>query len=329
MSNKIKKGIFLFLVFTGIAYAAIFIFYLKGMPKNVKIDWNIIYICGIIALFIIYNFFNVLRVYYLGRIFSKEFTLNDSALFTLGGVLLAVITPFQAGGMPFQLYIMSKRGIKPGEGSSILIARGLQSVLVFIVIIPFTMIFFSNLLSGSMVSMLLKYFMILYSAIFIIIGLILFFTSNIKKWIAHSINNARLNRFFMRIIEEVSGFKTGMQSMMTRGWKENLLSVVCTFIALNAGFAMSYFIVRMVYGRDDFFLAYNIQFILTYLSAFVPTPGSSGIAEGGIALFYSQIIAKDQIILYIFLSRLITTYIPAFLGFLLMFDKKNIIHDLK
>ena len=329
MKDKIKKGLFLFVIFTAAAYAIIFFFYLKGVPKNAKIDFNWIFISGIIILFIIYHYFNILRVYFLGRIFSKKFTFYDSASFTLGGVLLALITPFQAGGMPFQLYIMSKRGITPGEGTSVLISRGLQSILVFIVTIPFTMIFFSQLLSGSMVAMLLRYFMILYSILFLTAFILIAFTGRIKKYFESKHVNKKLLGFIFRILDEVINFKKGIISMFTKGLKENLISILCSFIALYAGFAVTYFLVRMVYGRDDFFLAFNIQFILTYLSAFVPTPGSSGVAEGGIALLYSQVVAKEQIIFFIFLLRLITTYIPAFLGLLLMFDKKNVFREMK
>ncbi|HAV92301.1 TPA: hypothetical protein DCW38_03880 [candidate division WOR-3 bacterium] len=329
MKDKITKGLFLFVIFTAAAYAIIFFFYLKGVPRNAKIDFNWVFISGIIILFVIYNYFNILRVYFLGRIFSKEFTFYDSASFTLGGVLLALITPFQAGGMPFQLYIMSKRGIAPGEGTSILISRGFQSILVFIVTIPFTMIFFSQLLTGSMVAMLLRYFMILYSILFLTAFILIAFTNKIKKYFESKRINKKVLSFIFRILDEVINFKKGIISMFTKGLKENMISILCSFIALYAGFAVTYFLVRMVYGRDDFFLAFNIQFILTYLSAFVPTPGSSGVAEGGIALLYSQVVAKEQIIIFIFLLRLITTYIPAFLGLLLMFDKKNVFREMK
>lgn len=329
MKDKIRKGIFLFIVFTAIAYAVIFIFYLKGIPKNSKIDFNPVFIGGIAALFVIYNFFNILRVYFLARIFSKEFTLQDSALFTLGGVLLALITPFQAGGMPFQLYIMSKRNITPGEGTSILISRGLQSILVFAFTIPFTMIFFSQLLTGSMVAMLLRYFIILYSLLFLTAFVLIVFTARIKNFFEKKNLSGKMTAFIFKILDEVQNFKKGIISMFTKGLKENMLSILCTFIALYAGFAVTYFAVRMAFGKDDFFLAFNIQFILTYLSAFVPTPGSSGVAEGGIALLYSQIVPKDQIVFFIFLLRLITTYVPALLGLVLLFDKKNILSELK
>ena len=328
MKDKIKKGVLLFIFFTATAYLVIFVFYLKDVPKNARINFNLIFIAGIIGLFIIYNFFNILRVYFLCRIFSKDFTFYDSALFTLGGVLLALITPFQVGGMPFQIYIMSQKGITPGKATSVLISRGFQSILVFIVTIPFTFIFFSQLLTGGMIAKLLNYFIILYSTLFIIVFFLITLTNKIKAFFENRNFSKKVIDFIFKVLDEVQNFKKGIESMFKKGLRNNLLSILCSFIALYAGFTLTYFIVLMVYGKNDFFLSFNIQFILTYLSAFMPTPGSSGVAEGGIALFYSQIVPKEQILFFIFLLRLITTYAPALLGLLLMFDKKNLLREL-
>ncbi|MGE3063772.1 MAG: YbhN family protein [bacterium] len=329
MKNSIRRGIFLFVVFTAAAYFLIFIFYLKDLPQNISIDFRLTHICGIMLLFSVSVVFNILRVFFLGKIFSKTFTFYDSSLFTLGGVLLALITPFQAGGMPFQLYIMSKRSISPGEGSSILISRGLQSVVVFIVTIPFTLTFFSHLLTGSMVANLIKYFLMLYSVLFVVTATVLSFTERIKRILTEKKMNVRLRNALFKVLDEVVNFKKAIYAMFTKGIKESIFSLICTFISLYAGFALTYFIVLMAKGSTDFFLSFNIQFILTYLSAFVPTPGSSGVAEGGIALLYSQIVPKQQILLFIFLLRLVTTYIPALLGLFLMFGKKSILQEMK
>lgn len=329
MKGKIRRGVVLFLVFTVIAYAAIIFLYLRGFPRNVGTDFRLAFVLGALALFSISTIFNILRVFFLGRIFSKSFTFSDSASFTLGGVLLALITPFQAGGMPFQLYIMSKRGISPGEGTSILVGRGVQSVVVFAATIPFTMLFFSSLLSGGMVHNLLKYFLILYSVLFFAVGIVLSFTSRIRGAVNAGRINEKIKKVAIKILDEVQNFRKGIQMMFTKGLKESMISLLCTFISLYASFALTYYVVMIAKGKNDFFLSFNMQFLLTYLSAFVPTPGSSGVAEGGIALFYSQIVPKSATILFIFLQRLVTTYIPAFLGLLLMFGKRGILSELK
>ncbi|MDD3802926.1 MAG: flippase-like domain-containing protein [bacterium] len=329
MNDRIKRGVVLFLVFTVIAYAAIIFIYLRGFPKNAEMNFRWDFILGAFFLFAVSTLFNILRVFFLGRIFSKSFTFSDSASFTLGGVLLALITPFQAGGMPFQLYIMSKRGISPGEGTSVLVSRGVQSVFVFAATIPFTMFFFSNLLSGGMVENLIKYFLVLYSILFLTVGIILAFTSRIKSGVSEGRMNEKIKKAVLKILDEVQNFRRGMQIMITKGLRESILSLLCAFISLYGSFSLTYFIVMMANGKNDFFLSFNMQFLLTYLSAFVPTPGSSGVAEGGIALFYSQVIPKSATLPFIFIQRLVTTYIPALMGLLLMFGKKSILKEIK
>lgn len=322
MKQNIKKGLLLFFIFTISAYILILFFYVKSFPTNVRLNFEFTNIIALFFLFVSYNLFNILRVYFLGKIFNKNFNFSDSYIFTLGGVLLALITPFQSGGMPFQLFLLSKKEINLGKATSIILMRGFQSIVVFVVTIPFVIVYIQNILSTSYVKNLLKYFIFLYSLITFLIFIIITLNEKVKIFIRKKMRDGYLKKIFISTFEVISNFFEGIKVIFSEGVKECFLSLFSTFISLYSYFALSFFVIKLVNENTNFFKAFSLQFLLTYLSAFVPTPGSSGVAEGGMALFFSQIVGKNNILIYIFIFRLLSTYLPAFFG-LFSFLKMN------
>lgn len=314
MKSRVKKGIFLFFIFTLSSYILIFFLYVKDFPQNIKINFDFYNVFFIVLLFILSNFFNILRVYFLGKIFNKNFSFSDGYIFTLGGVLLALITPFQSGGMPFQLFLLSKKGINLGSATSVIIMRGFQSLIVLILTIPFILLYLQSIFSTEYFKNLIKYFIVIYSLTFFVLVLIIFYNSQVRLLVEKKMKENRIKRFLIKMIDFFSNFTDGVKTIFTRGIKENFLSLISTFISLYSYFALSFFVIKLFDVKTDFLKAFSLQFLLTYLSAFVPTPGSSGVAESGMALFFSQIVGKENILLYIFVFRFLSTYLPAFLG---------------
>jgi uncharacterized protein (TIRG00374 family) len=314
LKSRVKTGIFLFFIFTLTSYVLIFFLYVKDIPKNLKVNFDFKILFFIFLLFILSNFFNILRIFFLGKIFNKNFSFSDSYTFTLGGVLLALITPFQSGGVPFQLFLLSKKGINLGNATSVIITRGVQSLIVLILTIPFILFYIQSVIYTEYFKNLIRYFIVFYSLMFFILVMTILFNKRIKNFVEKKMKENRVKRILIKTITFFSNFTDGLNTIFTQGIRENFLSLVSTFVSLYSYFALSFFVIKLFNVKVDFFKAFSLQFLLTYLSAFVPTPGSSGVAEGGMALFFSQIVGKENILLYIFIFRLISTYIPAFLG---------------
>ncbi|MEO0288160.1 MAG: lysylphosphatidylglycerol synthase transmembrane domain-containing protein [candidate division WOR-3 bacterium] len=314
MKNRVKAGLLLFFVFTLSSYILIFFLYVKNFPENLRVNFDIYNIFFIVLFFLLSNLFNILRIYFLGKIFNRNFSFSDGYIFTLGGVLLALITPFQSGGMPFQLFLLSKKGINLGNATSVILMRGFQSIMVLVLTLPFMLFYLQNVFSTEYFRNLITYFIVIYSLILFIIVLIILFNERLKILVEKTFKENPVKKILIKMIEFFSNFTEGVKTIFTKGIKENFLSLLSTFISLYAYFALSFFVIKLFNVKVDFFKAFSLQFLLTYLSAFVPTPGSSGVAESGMALFFSQIVGKENILLYIFIFRLVSTYIPAFLG---------------
>ncbi len=314
MKKRIKIGVLLLFFCTLIAYITLTAVFVRDVPSLSILDltWNrVIFIA---VLFILLYVFNSLRVFELAKAFTSTFTFKDSLIFTMGGIFLGLITPFQSGGIPFQIYLLSKRGVHAGEGASLLFIRGIQSFLIFLITIPFTFIFFSQLFDNNLVSALFRYLLGFYISVIIIIGIAVLFTEGLKRLVC-KIKHRGLKEILLKVLGETNNFKYGLVNYLKKAKLHFVFSTVYTALSLYLMFSMTYFIVLICGGKNDFFLSFNIQLLLTYLLAFVPTPGSSGFAEGSGALFYSILIPKNNILIYIFMWRLITTYIPSLIGF--------------
>ncbi|MCK4523869.1 flippase-like domain-containing protein [candidate division WOR-3 bacterium] len=319
MNSKIKKGIIILLVSTIIAYAMIIIFFLQDIPNDISLNISLSNLLIIFLLFIGIYVFNVLRVYELVKTFTDKFTLKDSFLFTMGGIFLGLITPFQSGGIPFQVYLMNRRGVSPGEGTSLLFIRGIQSFIVFLFTVPFTFIFFSFLFNNRLVNALFKYLLSFYLIVIIVILITIFLTKFLRK-LYNRIKFEKIRNAALKILDEAENFKNGMLVFFNKGKKHFIISMLYAFVSLYLLFSITHFLILLVVGESNFMLSFNIQLLLTYLLAFVPTPGSGGFAEGGGALFYSLLVPKSKILLYIFLWRIITTYLPSLIGFISIFN---------
>lgn len=328
MRNRIKKGIVIFFLATVIAYGIIIFFFLRDVPRNITLSPNVFLITGLLITFAATHYFNILRVHQLAKIFTDTFAFSDSLLFTMGGIFLGLITPFQSGGIPLQIYLLSKHNVSPGESTSLLFIRGVQSFIVFVITVPFTIVFFSGLFTGQLVAGLLRYFLVFYLTVIIVIILLLLFPVYLKSLVERRLKEGKLRSVLLTVIGEAANFRSGLSRFFTTGKKHMLLSTLWTLISLYASFSMAYFIVLMMGGKNNFFLAFHIQMLLTFLLAFVPTPGSSGFAEGGGAVFYSLLIPKTSIIAYVFIWRTIVSYIPAFLGMISMIAKFKTIYNL-
>ncbi|MFO7814442.1 MAG: lysylphosphatidylglycerol synthase domain-containing protein, partial [Halanaerobiales bacterium] len=58
----------------------------------------------------------------------------------------------------------------------------------------------------------------------------------------------------------------------------------------------------------------TLQVVVVFLMYFAPTPGASGVAEGGYSLLFRQIVSKNDVFPLIFYWRFFTKYIGMIIG---------------
>ena len=239
MKKRIKIGVLLLFFCTLIAYITLTAVFVRDVPSLSILDltWNrVIFIA---VLFILLYVFNSLRVFELAKAFTSTFTFKDSLIFTMGGIFLGLITPFQSGGIPFQIYLLSKRGVHAGEGASLLFIRGIQSFLIFLITIPFTFIFFSHLFDNNLVSALFRYLLGFYISVIIIIGIAVLFTEGLKRLVC-KIKHRGLKEILLKVLGETNNFKYGLVNYLKQAKLHFVFSTVYTALSLYLMFSMTY-----------------------------------------------------------------------------------------
>jgi len=61
------------------------------------------------------------------------------------------------------------------------------------------------------------------------------------------------------------------------------------------------------------------QVVVTFFMYFTPTPGATGVAEGGYGLLFAQLVRKEDIALLTLAWRFLTIYIGLVIGIFVVF----------
>ncbi len=241
-----------------------------------------------------------------------------SAEIILVGYFMAAITPFQVGGLPLQLYSMSRWGISPGRASSVLLARGVLFYGLVFALAPF--IAWQLDVSSALFKVLWGYIGVIVGggAALIIFGLV--FPGVIRRWQARLAGRDRAGRWtrvLARLLAESLCFLDGLK-LFGRGRNLGLLALA---FCLTVAYAACYFGMgaTLLAGLDllrpgDALRATGTNLLLTAVLLFIPTPGASGVAEAGAAGLYALLCPKHMLGIFVVLWRVFSFYAGAFVG---------------
>ena len=137
-------------------------------------------------LIVLQQFLSINRIYFLARAQDIKISYKDSFYFTICGLFLAAVTPFQSGGIPFQTYNLNTSGGKLSKSLAVISFRGVLSGFVLVLFLPFIFIKIGNLLSeNELIRNLTGYLFVLY-------GVVIIFA------LFATLQNRRSHRFFLK-----------------------------------------------------------------------------------------------------------------------------------
>jgi uncharacterized protein (TIRG00374 family) len=300
--DRLLKGIRLF-VFLSVATAAVILFFtisedtIEQLKKISPLFLGLTFLSTSLRFF-----FDIWRLRYIIEALGKKLSWKGAFHFTMGGLPLGAITPAQIGGIPFQLYVCKREKILVPEGSAAIFTRGLLSAMVLPLLLPFIWHYKQYLTSGIM-SSILKYLVILYG----IIAIIFFFLITQTAW---------LKRKFGRKVKGIEMFK----EVFTNEYMERKVTFfkayVTTFLSLTFYFLTAPLLIRGLGIEAPFFEVMILQIILTYAVNFMPTPGATGLAEGGAMAVFSHLMSKSILGVYVMSWRFFTGYFGIIVGIL-------------
>ena len=234
------------------------------------------------------------------------------------------LTPMQVGGGPFQVYVLYKSGIPVGSGIVITLIRTLFSTFLLSIAAPTAFFLEPELVKSHF----------LVKGVFIYVGVlsvimwsafILSVTKPqvIKRFAARAIlslkkfkclKNLRVHLVYRRICSEIDSYSENVKHMMGPGFRYFLCAAILSVFHLLSLFSVLPMLIHAVGMAVDYCQAILAQGVFMFILYFVPTPGASGVAEGGGAAVFSLLVPWNMAGIMTVLWRFFTEYLAIFMG---------------
>jgi hypothetical protein len=133
------------------------------------------------------------------------------------------------------------------------------------------------------------------------------------------ISRERFRKSILYLFKHIDLFRRKLLEFFRNDIRFVFLSLLSTVLFLLAEFSFSIILIRGMGYEVPIVTILFIQVVIVFVMYFAPTPGASGVAEGGYALLFTRLVAEKDLFPLIFSWRLFTKYIGIFIGMLIFF----------
>jgi len=233
------------------------------------------------------------------------------------GQFFSAITPFQSGGQPSQLYVMTENDIPAGFSGSILMVKFIihQATLTFysIIVIVLEFNFFNAKIPffiyfcflGFTLNTIIIVFALIFSVNDKLTGKILTFILKIHKKIKFL---KEVENRYQHFEEELKSFHESA-AFISKNAKLCIISSILTFLQWTVYYSIPFCIYKSFgLSSASLWTMISAQVFLTMFMSFIPLPGAAVGAEGGFYLIFGIFFKGESIVPAIFMWRIITYY---------------------
>ncbi len=256
-------------------------------------------------------FLDGVRLMQLVKMSGEKIKPLQAARVVFGNYFLALLTPGFSGGAVAQLMFLRHADVPMGKATVIVIVRTLVSIAFLFVCMPFILLSDDGVIPWVSNELLLVLSILAISAtVFLIWAMISGYFDRVAVYIAKRIshrNGRRLISFYRdnkKAIMLLASSPVGLLKVFAiSGLSLIALYSVVPFLLMGLGVDIDW---SLVTGRMIF---------LNLFLYFSPTPGGSGIAEGGFVLLFNNIAPGGTVGVVAVGWRLFAEYVPFLIGF--------------
>lgn len=235
---------------------------------------------------------------------NVNISLWRSTKIVIANLFLAGITPSMAGGEPVRIHLLNKDGLSLGGATAAVLGERLLDAVFLLVCVPFALFIFKDLVNIGLLNIALTVGIIVFVLAIIIFfyaiknpkktkSLLIFISEKLSKLSKKKKSENR--KIVDRINREVDNFHDSMVFFLGDGKKAFIKAGLVTVIFWSTGFMMPSLILLGL-GLEPFIIqSYAAQVLLIIVIMMPTTPGSAGVAEGGIAALYSVLIMQSLV----------------------------------
>ena len=309
--NKFYKRFFililLVLVISGtVIYTTVDIHTLKNLDRFKS--WSIALALFAVSLGL---FFDGSRLMHLVKISGEKITLYQAVQVIFGNYFLALLTPGATGGAVAQLMFLRHAGVPTGKAAVLVIVRTILSIFFLILCMPFIFMHDSGIVPGisndTLMAITITAFVVI---VIMVVGarrgyldyLVIRLTRNMKR-------QRRIKVFaFYRDTKSAIALLAASPKSMLMVFVESGLNLLCIYAIVPC------LLLGLGVTDADWYSVMGRMIFLNMLLYFTPTPGGSGIAEGGFVLLFSDTVPAGTVGIVAVCWRLIAEYIPFLVG---------------
>lgn len=257
------------------------------------------------------------------KLVNKKILLKEAINLAIIGNFFSAVTPFQTGGQPFQMYLLNKNfDVEYGKSALIFLIKEILAFIVRIslfVAIPIFITFFKlefNLSKG--VNLALNIGLLFYFLISILIALAIFKPKKLALFIEKIVIKIFPPKTSEKIVEEIEKnvnlFEEGKKNINKKNIKDLFIIFILSLLQWLTSLFLPVILLKGL-GSDSPILSVIFVTVIFLLSVvYVPTPGTSGAAELGIAFLFSSFLPRQPLITFILLWRFFYYYLTIIVG---------------
>ncbi len=271
--------------------------------------------------------FNILRLFITLKMMGYKLRFREVMENILLGNFFSAITPFALGGQPFQVMHLSKLGMKSYEATNIIASRTLTGLFTTLAI---DLLFFKRVLRiipRGTIGAAMVYIGFTIGVAVALFAVIAFINLSWIRWISGTIGklfHLKGKNFNRQVEEWSSSLKDSVNYLWSEKWyvmlTDTTLSIFYILVQPYLLFMLMNHSVKVPLSYLDFF---GLVVMLNTICYYTPTPGASGGVEGIFHVVFKEIVGSSVAISSIFVWRMLTFYLPIFVGLILLWRMKR------
>lgn len=280
-----------------------------------------------VLLLLIYFSADGLRLYYTLRALGYRIPKKAMAKLVFINIFFSNITPMATGGGFAQVWFLHEHGVPIGKATAATTIRTVLAIFFIFSLTPVFLLTLEPLQDKAIISDIgtaLAVFIVLYLLFFAVvllrahwlIGPLSFLCKGIHK--LQLISPERHLRWQYKTRREMLRFSHSFSEYCRGSKVAILLSVLFTFIFLLSLFSFPALLMWGLGYDVNYLISLGLLVVTTFIMYFAPTPGASGISEGVFGSFFSDILAKNHLLLVTFSWRFLTIYLGMLLGLFIL-----------
>ena len=296
---------------------------------TMKLSWLIVAFTMVIIFWLLRSW----AIHIFSKQVKKDYKYSNSFLLTMRTQFMNAVTPFATGGQPYQVYFLSKCGIKPEIATGVIVQNFIvyQIALVSLGLIALisNSIFHIFPKNGLLARLIVLGFII--NTIVIIVLFIISFAKKINKKIINItirvLSKLKLIKDKEKTLSNWDQYITDFHanaSILLKNKKMFIFTIFLNFLALICLYSIPLFI---LYAMDNFYSINLYETVITsayvmLIGSFVPIPGGTGGLEFGYAKFYGFFVKGSILSASMLIWRFITYYFGLIIGAIAMNIKR-------